>query len=27
VVGRYDDVLHRDGDRWLFHSRTAQFTF
>jgi hypothetical protein len=27
VVGRYDDVLRRDGDRWLFHSRTAQFTF
>ena len=27
VVGRYDDVLHRDGDRWLFHRRTAQFTF
>ncbi|HEY2215375.1 MAG TPA: nuclear transport factor 2 family protein [Acidimicrobiales bacterium] len=26
VVGRYDDVLHRDGDRWLFHSRTAEFT-
>ncbi len=27
VVGRYDDVLHRDNDRWFFHSRTAQFTF
>ncbi len=26
VVGRYDDVLHRENDRWLFHSRTAQFT-
>jgi hypothetical protein len=26
VVGRYDDVLHADGDRWLFHRRTATFS-
>jgi hypothetical protein len=25
VVGRYDDVLHRDGDVWRFHRRTAKF--
>ena len=25
VVGRYDDVLHRDGDRWRFHHRSAAF--
>jgi hypothetical protein len=26
VVGRYHDVLHRDGDAWRFHHRTAEFT-
>jgi ketosteroid isomerase-like protein len=25
LVGRYEDVLHRDGDRWLFHHRRATF--
>ena len=25
LVGRYEDVLHRDGDAWHFHSRTAEF--
>ncbi len=25
LVGRYDDVLHRDGDVWRFHSRVATF--
>lgn len=25
VVGRYDDVLHRDGDGWRFHRRHATF--
>ena len=25
VVGRYEDVLHRDGDTWRFHSRVATF--
>lgn len=25
LVGRYDDVLHRDGDRWLIHRRVATF--
>ena len=25
VVGRYDDVLHRDGDQWRFHRRRASF--
>jgi ketosteroid isomerase-like protein len=25
VVGRYEDVLHRDGDTWRFHRRTASF--
>jgi hypothetical protein len=25
VVGRYHDVLHRDGDAWRFHSRAAEF--
>lgn len=25
LVGRYHDVLHRDGDRWKFHHRSAQF--
>ena len=25
LVGRYHDVLHRDGDAWRFHSRVAQF--
>ncbi len=25
LVGRYTDVLHRDGDTWRFHRRTAQF--
>jgi ketosteroid isomerase-like protein len=25
LVGRYTDTLHRDGDRWLFHHRTATF--
>lgn len=26
LVGRYTDILHRDGDRWRFHLRTAEFT-
>jgi hypothetical protein len=25
LVGRYDDVLHRDGDAWRFHHRAAEF--
>ncbi len=25
VVGRYDDVLHRAGGDWRFHSRVAEF--
>ncbi len=25
LVGRYHDVLHRDGDRWRFHRREASF--
>jgi hypothetical protein len=25
VVGRYEDVLHRDGDAWRFHQRVASF--
>jgi len=25
LVGRYRDTLHRDGDRWRFHRRTAEF--
>jgi hypothetical protein len=25
LVGRYDDILHRDGDRWRFHRRHAEF--
>ncbi len=25
LVGRYDDVLHRDGDQWRFHRRSATF--
>jgi len=25
LVGRYEDVLHRDGDRWRFHHRTVSF--
>lgn len=25
LVGRYDDTLHRDGDRWRFHRRVAEF--
>jgi hypothetical protein len=25
VVGRYRDVLHRDGDAWRFHERVAEF--
>jgi predicted ABC-type transport system involved in lysophospholipase L1 biosynthesis ATPase subunit len=25
LVGHYHDVLHRNGDTWLFHSRTAEF--
>ena len=25
LVGRYHDVLHRDGDAWRFHSRMAEF--
>jgi len=25
LVGRYDDTLHRDGDAWRFHRRTASF--
>jgi len=26
LVGRYHDVLHRDGDVWRFHSRSAEFS-
>ena len=25
LVGRYHDVLHRNGDSWRFHSRAASF--
>jgi hypothetical protein len=25
LVGRYDDVLHRDDGTWRFHRRTATF--
>jgi len=25
VVGRYHDVLHREGDAWRFHQRSATF--
>ena len=25
LVGRYHDTLHRDGDRWRFHRREADF--
>ena len=25
LVGRYDDVLHRDGEVWRFHRRVASF--
>ena len=25
LVGRYDDVLHPDGETWRFHSRVATF--
>jgi hypothetical protein len=25
VVGRYHDVLHRDGDVWRFHRRVGEF--
>ena len=25
LVGRYRDTLHRDGDRWRFHHRVAEF--
>lgn len=25
LVGRYDDVLHRDGATWRFHERRADF--
>jgi hypothetical protein len=25
LVGRYHDVLHRDGDAWRFHRRRAEF--
>jgi hypothetical protein len=25
LVGRYNDVLHRDGARWRFHHRAATF--
>ncbi len=25
LVGRYHDVLHRDGDAWRFHNRVAEF--
>ena len=25
LVGRYADVLHRDGDSWRFHRRVATF--
>lgn len=26
LVGRYDDVLHRHGERWRFHRRVATFS-
>jgi ketosteroid isomerase-like protein len=26
LVGRYHDVLHRDGDTWRFHSRRGEFS-
>jgi hypothetical protein len=26
LVGRYRDVLHRNGERWRFHSRVGEFT-
>jgi hypothetical protein len=26
LVGRYHDVLHRDGGTWRFHSRVGEFT-
>jgi hypothetical protein len=26
LVGRYRDVLHRDGQTWRFHRREAEFT-
>jgi hypothetical protein len=26
LVGRYRDVLHRDGETWRFHRRMAEFT-
>ena len=26
LVGRYTDVLHRDGDDWRFHHRRLRFT-
>jgi hypothetical protein len=26
LVGRYQDVFHRDGAAWRFHSRVASFT-
>jgi SnoaL-like domain len=25
LVGRYHDTLHRDGEHWRFHRRTAEF--
>lgn len=25
LVGRYHDVLHRDGEQWRFHHRRAEF--
>jgi hypothetical protein len=25
IVGRYEDMLHRDGEAWRFHRRTASF--
>ena len=25
LVGRYHDVLHRDGNAWRFHTRVAEF--
>jgi ketosteroid isomerase-like protein len=25
LVGRYQDVLHRDGETWRFHHRAAEF--
>ena len=25
LVGRYHDVLHREGDTWRFHRRVAEF--